>query len=58
MANEHFKMKIHPEQYFDYSRCNEFMDEELVFMDTVVIQQHLEDIQEELDSRRNKNDNS
>ena len=58
MANEHFKMKIHPEQYFDYSRCCEFMDDELVFMDTVVLRQLVDDINEEIEGRRNQNASS
>ena len=56
MSNEHFKMKIHPEQYVDYSMWCAFMDEQMVYMDDVVLRQAVDDITEELDQRRVQNE--
>lgn len=58
MANEQFKMRIQPEQYVDYSRCCDFMDEQAVYMDTVVLRQLIDDINEEIEQRRKDNANS
>ena len=55
MANEHFKMKIWPEAYADYSKFCDFMDEEMVYMDTVVLRQAVDDINEEIEQRRVQN---
>jgi hypothetical protein len=51
-----FSMQINADDYIDNSRCNSFMDDELVNMSTKVLRRLAEELTELIEERETKDD--